>query len=241
EYTGNSIRKFSPAGVDLLTITTTFTPGSVAVGGDGTIYVGDYFGGNVHRYSASGTDLGVFASPALARADFMAFDAEGNLYVTDFNYGVVRRISPTGVDLGNFVTGFPGPEGIAFDADGNLYVASSNMGFIEGYSASGADLGTFASFSPSGPASPMGLAFDGAGNLYVANYTARTIHKFSPSGDDSGIFASSGLVYPRDLVVVPMGGPTTENECRKGGWKSFEFPRAFKNQTDCIQFVNTGK
>jgi sugar lactone lactonase YvrE len=240
EYTGAKVNKFSPTGVILLTITTPYIPGGIRVDKDGAIYVADYAGGNVYRYSASGADLGVFASPPLARADFMAFDAVGNLYVTDFVLGVVRRISPTGVDLGNFVTGFPGPEGIAFDADGNLYISSFNLDFIEMYSASGADLGTFASISPSG-AQPYGLAFDGAGNLYVANYAEGNIHKVSPSGDDLGVFASTGLVLPRDLVIIPSGGPATKDECKKDGWQSFEFPRAFKNQGDCIQFVNTAK
>lgn len=39
-------------------------------------------------------------------------------------------------------------------------------------------------------------------------------------------------------VVAP---PTNINECKNGGWKIFATPRRFKNQGDCIQFVNTGK
>lgn len=35
--------------------------------------------------------------------------------------------------------------------------------------------------------------------------------------------------------------PTTKEQCKNDGWKDFTFPRAFKNQGDCIQFVNTGK
>jgi hypothetical protein len=31
--------------------------------------------------------------------------------------------------------------------------------------------------------------------------------------------------------------PETKNDCKKGGWKAF----GFKNQGQCIQFVNTGK
>jgi hypothetical protein len=38
-----------------------------------------------------------------------------------------------------------------------------------------------------------------------------------------------------------VGPPTTANQCKKDGWKSFNTPRPFKNQGDCIQFVNTGK
>ena len=34
--------------------------------------------------------------------------------------------------------------------------------------------------------------------------------------------------------------PTNKDQCKKGGWASFDNP-AFRNQGDCIQYVNTGK
>ena len=238
EHTGRRISIFSPTGVNLFTITTPYDPGGVQVGPDGTIYVADYFSGKVYRYSASGTDLGLFASTPLVQADFMAFDAGGNLYVTDAFFGVVRRISPTGVDLGDFVAGFFSPAGIAFDAKGNLYVASFTSDIVERYSPLGADLGTFVSIGLS--ASIFGIAFDVAGNLYVANYAEGNIHRFSPAGDDLGVFASTAPVRPRDLVIIPLGAaPTVKEECKDDGWQSFD--SSFKNQGDCIQLVNTGK
>ena len=38
-----------------------------------------------------------------------------------------------------------------------------------------------------------------------------------------------------------IGPPTNANQCKNGGWKTFNTPRKFKNQGDCIQYVNTGK
>ena len=237
EFDGRRISKLSPAGVNLLTITTPYQPGGVQVGTDGTIYVADYVNGTVYRYSAMGTDPTPFSS-SLALPDFMAIDAGGNLYIADSLLEVVRRVSPTGVDLEDFVAGFPGTAGIAFDADGNLYVASFNNNIVEKYSPSGADLGRFVSMSLSDD-SMMGIAFDASGNLYVANLAQRNIHKFSPTGADLGVFASTGLVFPRDLVIVPVGAaPTVKEECKEDGWQSFD---AFKNQGDCIQLLNTGK
>jgi hypothetical protein len=32
----------------------------------------------------------------------------------------------------------------------------------------------------------------------------------------------------------------SKDQCKSGGWQQFNAP-AFKNQGDCIQFVNTGK
>jgi nitrous oxidase accessory protein NosD len=38
----------------------------------------------------------------------------------------------------------------------------------------------------------------------------------------------------------PIGPPTNANQCKNDGWKTFNTPRTFKNQGDCIQYVNTG-
>ena len=35
--------------------------------------------------------------------------------------------------------------------------------------------------------------------------------------------------------------PANKDQCKNNQWKKFIFPRVFKNQGDCIQFVNTGK
>jgi len=49
-----------------------------------------------------------------------------------------------------------------------------------------------------------------------------------------------------DLTIAPVvassgvGPPTNKNQCKKGGWQTFNIPREFKNQGDCIQFVNNG-
>jgi hypothetical protein len=40
---------------------------------------------------------------------------------------------------------------------------------------------------------------------------------------------------------VEIGPPTSKDQCKNCGWASFTTPRTFKNQGDCIQFVNTGK
>ena len=45
----------------------------------------------------------------------------------------------------------------------------------------------------------------------------------------------------QDLAASHVGPPTTIDQCKKGEWQLFDTPRHFKNQGDCIQFVNTGK
>lgn len=121
---------------------------------------------------------------------------------------------------------------LAFDSLGDFYASSTVTGAIRKYSTSGTESGVFA---PAGSGS-YGLAFDSAGNLYSSVTNSGTIEKFSPTGVALGGFGVSG----RDLVVVPPGAPTSKDECKDGGWASFDFPRTFTNQGDCVQFVETG-
>jgi hypothetical protein len=44
-----------------------------------------------------------------------------------------------------------------------------------------------------------------------------------------------------DACDLETGPPSNHDQCKNGGWKLFNVPRKFKNQGDCIQFVNTGK
>ena len=48
--------------------------------------------------------------------------------------------------------------------------------------------------------------------------------------------------FPAGVAITPgIGPPTDKNQCKKGGWKVFRIPEKFKNQGDCVSFVNTEK
>ena len=51
-------------------------------------------------------------------------------------------------------------------------------------------------------------------------------------------FNGQSTTYDFELAIGP---PTSKEQCKNGGWRTFDTPRRFKNQGDCIQFVNTGK
>jgi hypothetical protein len=55
---------------------------------------------------------------------------------------------------------------------------------------------------------------------------------------------ASGKLASAELFRAPpprVGPPMNIADCKGGGWSRFNSPRSFKNQGDCIQFVNTGK
>ncbi|MGZ5437558.1 MAG: right-handed parallel beta-helix repeat-containing protein [Pyrinomonadaceae bacterium] len=71
----------------------------------------------------------------------------------------------------------------------------------------------------------------------------------NPGGTGDAIINPDGVVdfFPyltsaSTCAAVPqVGPPTNKDQCKNGGWQTFNTPRTFKNQGDCIQYVNTGK
>ena len=63
-------------------------------------------------------------------------------------------------------------------------------------------------------------------------------------GNRYGWFAQndfSFLAFDNSRLSVAVGPPTSADQCKKGGWEQFNTPRTFKNQGDCVSFVQNGK
>ncbi|HKP37940.1 MAG TPA: hypothetical protein VJT71_13870 [Pyrinomonadaceae bacterium] len=71
----------------------------------------------------------------------------------------------------------------------------------------------------------------------------------NPGGTGDAIIDPDGVVdfFPyltstsSCAPILQVGPPTNKDQCKNDGWKTFNTPRTFKNQGDCIQYVNTGK
>jgi hypothetical protein len=60
---------------------------------------------------------------------------------------------------------------------------------------------------------------------------------------DTPVPPTNTPVPPTNTPVPPTNTPsmpTTKEQCKEGGWQNFIFPRTFRNQGDCISFVNRG-
>lgn len=94
------------------------------------------------------------------------------------------------------------------------------------------------------PPANAGLSFVGLifGNQRIARARITSGNTApGPAANDGGsvdVVVMDDFIYGEPLAVGP---PTDKDECKNGGWSTFNFPRTFSNQGDCIQFVNTGK
>ena len=70
---------------------------------------------------------------------------------------------------------------------------------------------TWASSPPPGFRNPALIAFDKRGNLYVTNFDGNTIREFSPTGVDLGDFATTGLSTPAGLAFDKYGNLYVSN------------------------------
>jgi prepilin-type processing-associated H-X9-DG protein len=115
------------------------------------------------------------------------------------------------------------PDVYVMDADGKNQLNVTNSDESELYPT----------FSPDGSRIAFSTERDGWWEVYAINTDGTNlVNLTNMTGEDMfGTWTSSG---------GPIGPPTDVNQCKKGGWKIFNFPRTFVNQGDCIDFVNNG-
>jgi hypothetical protein len=166
---------------------------------------------------------------SLSEDDFI-----NSIYTIDPATGVATLIGRTGV-IGAT---------IAFGPDGTLYQTSAifdDAGFVAGF-LNTLDPNTGAVLTTSDPFTTEhvgGLAVRPTdGVIFASGGDAGRLWTLSPSGTQTflGLTNVGGV---GDLAFTPL--PTSKADCKNGGWQRFSFPYSFKNQGDCIQFVNTGK
>ncbi|MCA1637379.1 MAG: hypothetical protein LC768_03425, partial [Acidobacteria bacterium] len=71
---------------------------------------------------------------------------------------------------------------------------------------------------------------DGNYEIYVMNLNGSNLARLT-----------NNVAYDDKPSWGRYGPPRDKEQCKNDGWMHFDFPRTFKNQGDCIQFVNTGE
>jgi YVTN family beta-propeller protein len=95
---------------------------------------------------------------------------------------------------------------------------------------------------PSREVSPFEVAITPDGTrAYVTDNASHSVSVIDTARNT--VVATVGVGNgPQGVAITPgVGPPTNKGQCQKGGWKTFTIPRKFKNQGDCVSFVNTRK
>ena len=202
-------------GSGYVTGVTTSTNFPTTAGAAQTIYAGlsDAF---VTRLDASGSEL--VYSTYLGGSDFdegegIAVDGAGSAYVTG------DTIS----------TNFPTTTGAAQTTH-----AGGSDAFMTQLNVGGSGLVYSTYLGGSSDDRGFGIAVDDTGGAYVTGFTAST--NFPTTAGAFQTTHPGGEVDDAAFVARIATLPTSIDECKNGGWKTFG---VFKNQGDCLSFVAT--
>ncbi len=181
-------------------------PTSVALDGNGGLFIGDRFNDVIRKVSSGGTmgttagngtwgssgDGGPAISASLTLGTVIAVDGTGTLFIANQNGGA-RKVSPDGII--NNVTGAGGPlAALVADRAGNLFIAAPDgirKVFTDG------SMSTLVS-----RAHASALAVDIGGSLYFAEMGR--ISRLAPDGSTVAVAGNGTLGFAGD------GGPATD-------------------------------
>jgi DNA-binding beta-propeller fold protein YncE len=174
-----------------------------------TLYVTNFYSGNVGKYYTDGTTLDPNFIAGLTYPLGIATDAAGNVLVTErpFLNDTINKYQPNGVVVSSpFIGGLQTAAGIAQDRFGNLYVARYG-GYQRRVSKFAADGSELAADLIGNLSYPFSIAIDAEDNLYVVNVNSRTVGKYRTDGTVvSTTLISTPDFTPEGIAVEPATG-----------------------------------
>jgi NHL repeat len=190
-------------------------PGSLALGSDGSVYIGDVALGEIFKVSGG---ILTTLNNSICEPYGLAMTAAGDvLGASDCGSGLYS-VAPDGtasVLPGTSVV--DGATGVAVDPSGNIYVANGYGSPDDLYKIT--PTGTVSVFATSAQiGQPFSVATDSSGNVYVTDVTNNLVHKVTPGGSVT-TFATPALNYPSGIVVNSLGDVFVSDT---GGFKVYE-------------------
>lgn len=181
-------------------------PTGVAVAPGGEVYVADWTGGNVQKFSPEGRRLAKWGKEGDAPGEFsdpwgLAVDKQGYVYVADSDNHRIQKLDPQGTvvahwgDEGNGNGSFIGPRSIAFDSKRNIYIIDCGNKRIQKFDSNWTFI---ASWKPSAESeweflSPDRIVVDSRDNVYVADPGVGKVMKFSSDGKPISVWSGQKL------------------------------------------------
>jgi len=205
--TWTALRRYTKTGTLLGTIGP-FAAAGLAEASNGDVFVGDYYGLRILRYTSGGTLVRQWATGG-TRTSRLAVDASDNVYAALYtNAGlsvgkIVLYAGDTGAIL-HSCSGIPVVNGIAYK-DGTVYTVPRNGGVVKTYTSDLQPLGSF----PTGGTYHEQLVIDSYANLWLADYGTRCVLAFTSAGTRLGAIGPAvsgyGTILPEAVAVDPSG------------------------------------
>lgn len=186
------------------------TQSSMAIAGEGTLYVSSPNQALVYAIAPGGTVSTLnTGSVTLVTPTGLATDGSGFLYIADAGTNKIDRIQLGGgtnaaLSLGGLTTPLSSPAGLVVSEKNTLYIADSGnnrivkLGLVSG-AASVVD-------SPLTLSNPQGISLDGAASLYVADTGSSRLLMIPASGNGVALLVpGQGITNPVGVAISASG------------------------------------
>jgi streptogramin lyase len=268
EESGSAIGKMTTAGVLLAEYPVSYFPCCIAAGPDGNLWFTEIYTSLIGRITPAGL-ITYFGPTSSSYPAGITAGSNGNLWFAeegfrpDLGTGVgasIGQISTVGVIIREFplVAGTV-PYLIAAGPDGNLWFTEASGNKIGRITPAGA----ITEFPlPTSGSYPIGITGAPDGNVwFVEPGAGDKIGRITPAGvitefitptsgsvpygiaagQDGNLWFTEAVGKIGKVILKPVA--TNKDACKDGGWMNLYRAdgSGFKNQGDCIQYVNTGK
>jgi hypothetical protein len=154
-------------------------------------------------------------------------------------FNLIRNNNNPGPGSGNGIEGVVVEDAFGVGPNSNLTVSNNNC--IPGNSMNGLRVGHL---GYAGAAHSLNATNNWWGAANGPKYNGAGPGTGDNISDPDGVVSFTPFLTSKTgtpCAPPPVGPPTNASQCKDGGWQTFNTPRSFKNQGDCIQYVNTGK
>lgn len=191
----DSVRVFAPTGGQLLfafggrgTGEGEFlTPDGIAFDPGGDVYICDYEGARVQKFTSEGEFILSWPIPS-DRSDHVAVDAAGEVYVTGYSNLQVHKYSSIGDPIVDWTSASGERTAGVVVADGVVSVVLWTVPDIEQYDSAGNYLRTL----PASTLNGLDIEVDSSSQFWVANFNGYTVNVLSADGDLVDVLGSPG-------------------------------------------------
>ncbi len=163
------------------------TPYGMAFDPGGDVYICDYAGSRVEKFTSEGDFLLAWPIPS-NRADHACVDAAGNIYVTGYTDLSVHKFDPAGTPLGDWPSAGGSTTAGIVEVLGTIHVVQWDAPYVEQFTTDGTYLGSFTTEA----LGCTDIEVDTDSRLLIADYGNHRVRTFTPAGDPLDVFGSFG-------------------------------------------------